>query len=202
MTPIDLFTTVHKGLRAALFGAAGRAARADFAEPEEAAAVVAEVRRALRFVDEHARLEEAWIVPVVARHCPELAAELRNDHVRSGGGGGELLRILDRFAGAPPAARLSLGRKVNERLAARIADELRHFEREELAANRVLWANCDDGELDALRRRIVATLAPERRIDWLELLLPAVNRREREELLRATVDAPFAAALPPGALPC
>lgn len=182
MTRIDLFTTVHKGLRALLFGTAQMAARAEFALPAEAAAVAAAILRLLGFLEEHAQHEEAEVLPLLARISPELAADLRSDHARDHGRERELARLANRLGRATESERISIGRRINDQLGLLIAEQLRHMEREELLANRVLWAHHDDEALAALHRRILQRIAPARLAEWLEILMPAVSRPEREAL--------------------
>ena len=182
MTRFDLFTTVHKGLRAALFGAVQQAGRADFTQTGEADAVAASVRRALSYLAEHAEHEAREIVPEIGRHSAELAADLGADHARTGGLEQQVLDLADRLAGAMSAERLSIGRRLSHRLAQLTAEHLRHMEREEVQANRVLWAHRTDEELAAIHGRIVAAIAPSRIAEWMELLLPAVNATEGEQL--------------------
>jgi hypothetical protein len=62
-------------------------------------------------------------------------------------------------------------------------EHLRHMEREEQEANRMLQAHRTDDELGALHQRIVGSIAPERVARWLELILPAASAPERRELL-------------------
>lgn len=183
MARIDLFTTIHKGLRAALFATAEAAARADFEQRAAADAVAAEVRHLLELLAEHAALEDAQIVSAVAQSCPQLAAELHGEHVRLAGRERELSRRVERLIASAPAARVAHGRKLVEELHRLVAEQLLHMEREELAANRQLWAHASDAELAQLHERIVAALPIERQLEWLALLLPAVNPTERAQLL-------------------
>ena len=192
MTRVDLFTTIHKGLRAALFRAAARVDRADFASPADAAAVAAEIGRLSAFLEEHALYEEREIVPVLARIAPEMAGDLLADRSRLRGLELELLRAAARLDRAEAAERRSLGRRLHDRIGLLIADHLRLMEREEVAVQRRLWANRSDVELGAIGCRFVDRLPPARIAAWLELLLPAVSEREREALAAGLLARPAA----------
>jgi hypothetical protein len=185
-TRLDLFGTVHKGLRAGMFGVTQQAAGCDFGVKAEAIEMAAAVGRLLGFLHEHADHEEREVLPEIARCCPELAADLRSDHVRVDGLERELERIAERMAGADAPTRVSLGRRLQERLWILVAEHLRHMEREEIQANRLLWANLGDEELAAVEARIVGSIAPPRLAEWMALILPAASAPERALLLAKT----------------
>src|SRR5262245_66690259 len=85
MDRLDLFTPLHKGLRAALFDAVRAAARADFRDDGEARTALAAVRETLAFLGEQAAHADAVIWPEVAAAGPELGASLRSDRARIAG---------------------------------------------------------------------------------------------------------------------
>lgn len=181
-TRFDLFTPIHKALRALLFDAMQQVARCDFALAPEAAAVAAALLRLSGFLAEHADHEERVILPEIARLSGELATDLRAAHARVGGLEHEVVRLAERLAGAAPKERLSLGRRLHDALGTLLAEQLLHLKREETELNRLLWAHRTDAELAALHERIVAAIPPARLQEWLALLLPAVNGPERRAL--------------------
>ncbi len=181
-TRFDLFTPVHKALRAALFDAMQQVARCDFALAPEAAAVAAALLRLSGFLSEHADHEDREILPEVARLSGELAADLQAAHARVGGLEHEVVRLAERLEGAPPVERLSLGRRLHDALGTLVAEQLLHMRREETEVNRLLWAHRTDAELVELHGRVVAAIPPARMQEWFALLLPAVNGPERRAL--------------------
>ncbi|BDG05298.1 hemerythrin domain-containing protein [Anaeromyxobacter oryzae] len=192
MSRVDLYGTVHKGIRGLLAGTAALAGRTDFARAEEAARAAAEVRRLLGFLDEHAHHEDTWVMPEVARIAPELHADLAADHVRTDGLHRELAGLAARVEGATEAERVSLGARIHERLWRLAAEHLRHMAREEADAQRVLWAHRTDEELGQLHGRLLASIPPARMAEWSAIILPALATRERAGML-----AGMRAAMPP-----
>lgn len=184
MQRTDLYTTIHKAIRAVLFDTSTRVARTAFADPAESAFAVARVRRLLGFLDEHAEHEDAVLMPEIAALAPEVHAALQADHTRVSGMQHEIAALCERFAGANADERHALGQRLQQRLHRLIAAQLAHLEREEVDANRVLQAHRSDAELQALNGRIVASIAPVRLAEWMELLLPELSASERGELLR------------------
>lgn len=198
MNRVDLYLTVHKGLRALMFAAVQRVGCADFACEREAAAAAAGLEELLCFLAEHAEHEDAAILPAVERIAPALASELHEEHVRTEGMALELAVLLRRLPGASQAERVALGRRIHERSLRLVAEHLRHMGREEDEANRALWAHHTDSELGAMEQRIVGSIPPERMADWLGFMLPAASRPERVQMLtgmRAAMPQPVFAEL-------
>lgn len=183
MQRVDLYTSVHKGLRTLFFQTLLEIARTDFAQADQARRAAGSLRRLLGFLHEHAEHEDEAILPELEQLAPELHAELRAEHARTGGLEGELEGLALRLAEAGPAERESLGARMHERLGLLAAEHLRHMAREEREANRVLWAHRSDAELAVIEGRIVGGIRPERLAEWLALMLPAVSRPERAALL-------------------
>jgi hypothetical protein len=183
MPRVDLFTTIHKALRAALFEAAAEVARADLRDPAAFAAVRARVGALLVLLEEHAEHEDALVFPVVAGAAPVLAADLAGEHGRLAGLQLELARLLERLERADDAERAALGARLHARMGALVAQHLAHMGREEDDANRILHAHRSDAELLELRARLQARLAPERLAVWMTHLLPAAAPAERALVL-------------------
>jgi hypothetical protein len=191
-TRLDLFSSVHKGLRAALFETATLVARTDFADADAAGSVASRCVMTLRFLEEHAEHEDAVVMPELAALAPELHVALQSDHARTDGLQREIAQLLERLARANAAERVSLGRRVHDRIWALAAEHVRHMQREEQEAMRMLWAHRSDAELQALHGRVLARIAPPRTAEWLALMLPAMSVPERAALigeLRAKVPA-------------
>ncbi len=182
MERMDLYTTVHKGLRAAMFEAALEVARTDFRDPAATEQTVAVLRRLSGFLDEHAEHEDRVIMPEIARLDPGLHVELEAEHTRVAGLGRELVLHLDRFACANAEERAALGKRLHLRMGRLVAEHLRHMEREESIANRVLWAHHTDAEIIELHERILAAIPPVRMVEWMEIILPAIDPGERATL--------------------
>jgi hypothetical protein len=197
-TRLDLFSNVHKGLRAALFETAALVARTDFASDGEAAVAAARCATTLRFLDEHTDHEDAVVMPELQALSPELHAALQSDHARTTGLERELGQLIERLERASVTERVSLGRRIHDRVWTLAAEHVRHMQREEQDAMRMLWAHRNDDELRAIHGRILARIAPPRTADWLALMLPAMSLSERAAVigeLRAKLPANVLGAL-------
>lgn len=195
MNRIDLYATVHKGVRAALVNAATLAARTDFAEAVEASVAAEAARFLVRHLEAHAAHEDREVLPALARVAPELHADLQADHARTDGLAHEVLATADRVEACPATERPSVGRRLHDQLWQLTAEHIRHMEREETQAMRALWAHYTDEELLAIHQRIVASIPPAALAEWGTVLLPALSLPERTAVL-----GPLVRSLPRQAL--
>lgn len=185
MQRFDLYTHIHKAIRALLFDTIEVVGRTDFRRADELAGTFATVRRTIRLTREHAEHEDREIHPILHRLAPEVAADLEAGHDRFDGVDMEVEKLLARMEGANTTSdeRVSLGRKLHDLLGPLVADHLLHMAMEEARANRLLWAHLNDDELLAIQDRILATIPPHEVSEWLELLIVAGNLTERAALL-------------------
>jgi hypothetical protein len=183
MDRLDLFTPLHKGLRAALFGAVRAAARADFRDDGETRAALAAAEETLAFLADQAAHAEAVLWPAIAAVGPELGASLRSDRVRVAGVERKCEELVARIREASGVARLALARRLHASLALLCAEHLVHMDRLETQANRLLWAHLADEDLRALEARILALIPPERLGAWLALVVPSCCAPERDAIL-------------------
>jgi hypothetical protein len=194
MARIDLFGTVHKGLRAELFGVVALAARTDFLVRAESARATAAVRRLAGLLAEHAEHEDAVVLPELAALVPELHAAIAADHGRLEALHGEVLALADRLdAAAAEAERDALGRRLHDRVARLAAEHLLHMRREEEEVSRALWAHRSDEALAVLHARIIGRIPAPRLATWLAVILGAASLPEQARLLasvRASVPDP------------
>ena len=144
---VDLFTLIHKGLRALLFDLSAAAARLDVERTDEVDALVARVDRGLGFLDEHAAHEDRHIMPVLRIVAPAVEAELAGEHRRLEALGSQVSELAYQLASAVAAERPPLAAGLCRLLNALTSGHLAHMEREEAEANHALWETVDDAEL-------------------------------------------------------
>lgn len=183
MRRMDMFTSVHKGLRSVLFDTARRVARNDFRDTTSAQRTAAAVQRLIGLLAEHADHEDRLVFPEVERLNAVVFAELHGDHVRVDGLQREVEQLAARLPQANEDERLSLGQRLHERMNRLVAEHLLHMDREETTANRILWAHRTDAELRSLHGSILRSIPPARMKEWAEIMLPALSPEERAPLL-------------------
>ena len=149
MSRVDLYTTVHKSLRARLFDVARRAGAIDGSDPRDTTAVLTLANEVLDDAEEHRKFEVAVIQPLIRNADPQAAAQLDGDH-------DELERLL-------AAVRDSMGNITGSEswlafyrcLNRFIAHLLAHFDEEE-ALMPMLWEKFSDDDLRGLVRGAAA----------------------------------------------
>jgi hypothetical protein len=179
---LDSLTPIHKALRRQLFETAVALARADFASPEETAEAARGVETCFGFLREHAEHEDRHVMPIVHERAPGLAEELAADHVALERDAIEIGSLFPKLTALDAAGRLALGVELVRRFQAYVAVQLRHMGREEREVLAVLWSHTDDAGLASLSARIVADIGPARMPAWGAIMMPALNRVERERL--------------------
>jgi hypothetical protein len=180
---VDLFTLIHKGLRAQLFDLALEVGRVDVTSVAAIDGVVAHVEATLDFLDEHGGHEDAHVFPALRTVAPDVFALLAADHRALDALHLEVGHAADALAAAaatdervPAAAHLA--RMVN----AMIAQHLAHMHREETAANAALQVALCDEELAAIRARIVGTIPSARYAEWRSMMRSALSPQEQRAL--------------------
>lgn len=183
----DLFSTVHKGVRHALFQTTSFVARTDFDDPSELAAAAREITTCLALLREHAELEDRFIFPALLTADRDLFASLAIDHTRLEQAAIDVESLLPRLAAAHDRA--AFGAELQRRCHTLTAEHLQHMAREEREVNGALWASHDDGELRAIHGQIVAAVPPDHRATWQTLLFAAISAPERRALEAAMAHA-------------
>ena len=182
---IDLFGPIHKGLRALLFGTAAALARADVTRDDDLDAVAAMAQRLIGFLREHSLHEDMHVLPLLAALDADLARALAGAHAQLDALQNELAALLARAQGAAAADRIVLAPRLTSLFHRLVAGHVAHMDQEEREALPVLWARCSDEALGGIRVRIVQSMTSARTLEWMQLVLPAINPNERAALTAA-----------------
>ncbi len=185
---VDLFTTIHKGVRALLFDAALEAARVDLSHACAVDRLVERVERLLGFLDEHARHEDTEIIPIVQRYDPKLAATLTAEHISQDAVHHAVERAARALALAPDGDRRPAATALSRMLNQLVSLHLIHMNHEETVVNAVLWGALGDPDLVAIRERIVGGIPSERYSQWRDVLAPALDPAERALVIGGAVE--------------
>jgi hypothetical protein len=175
----DLFTVIHKGLRALLFEAATEASRLDVASTSDVDALVARIECALSFLDEHAMIEDHHLLPTLRTVAPELAASLAAEHRILDELHHEVERAAESLVAADPPGRPGAAAALARQVLRLTAAHLAHMGREETEGNAALWSALEDAELAALRVRMARSVGPARHAEWVAMIHPALSPLER-----------------------
>lgn len=176
---VDLFTTIHKGVRSLLFETALEAARIELTSNHAVDLLDERIHRTLAFIDEHERHEDEQIVPVIALIDADLHAMLVRAHVELDAAHHEVARRARALALAPPHERSIANKQLLGALNRMTGRYLAHLDHEETTVNAVLWGALGDHELATIRKRIVESMSMARREEWRTILDRVVGPDER-----------------------
>ncbi len=191
---VDLYNTVHKGLRALLCETLVCVGATDPDNERSWRAAKSQALDLVSLCEQHLRDEDAFIEAAMAERIAHHAGETHADHahhleamtrIRAA------IALVDVRAGAERASAL---RELYLELSSFVADNLEHMRREETENNALLWAHFNDDELLAILRALLAVIPPEARHAFHRCMLPAMHHGERVEMLGAMrAGAPAAA---------
>jgi hypothetical protein len=160
-------------------------ARADVAH-DDLHAVATMGQRLIGFLREHSLHEDMHVLPVLAAHHADLARALAGAHAQLDALQNELGALLARAEAAAAADRISLAPRLTSLINRLVAGHVAHMDQEEREALPVLWARCSDEALRGIRACIVQSMTSARTLEWMQLVLPAINPDERAALTAAS----------------
>ena len=186
----DLFTLIHKALRAGVLSLDIAAGRIDWRDAGEVEGFRRRWDQVATLVRSHAGHEERHVWPLLERKQPGSVAELGVGHDPIDAELDATEKLLGEVvAEATPAAGLTFYRALN-RLVQHL---LEHFGAEEPAAIELLWALCTDAEIAACRAALMADIPTEEAAWTFDLMLQATTVEELRPVvgsLRASMPEP------------
>lgn len=182
----DIYTGIHKAIRALLFDIAATVRTTDAASAEETSAVAARLAHVVELVEEHGRHEEQFIHPQVAAVEPALVADLESAHAALDGLLDQLRAALHDLAQVDDDGRPGAWAAVDRTLSRWVGGHLQHMADEEERILPATWAWFDDAAIVAMRTKIQLDTAPERYVEWLHWFARGMSRPEVLALLRAS----------------
>jgi hypothetical protein len=177
---LDLYSTIHKGLRLFMGDMLARLGRLDLGDPVELETTLAQLGELLALCHQHVVHENQFVHTAIEARRPGASSRIEGEHAQH----------LDTIAalGADAAALRALpdavaAHRLYRQFALFVAENLHHMSVEETAHNQALWAAYSDAELLDLHQRLVAAIAPAEMAVVMRWMLPAINPTERAELL-------------------
>lgn len=178
----DLYTAIHKGLRAWMSDALMLAGRVDPFDATELDDFAGKLRALLRVCRKHLEHENKYVHSAMERAIPGTSGQIAAEHVHHEE---ELARIETALAGLERAewtARPAAAQRLYRHLVLFVAENFVHMNREETAHNAVLWSTHTDLELAEIEQTIVASLSPDEMAEILRQMVPAISAPERAAL--------------------
>lgn len=191
MSSVDLFTGIHKAIRAMLFDLAQTVQTVDVEDPARRAALRQDIETLFGFLQEHGDSEDQLIFPLAAQDEPQLAAALDAEHHSH-------ITLAERILAETAA--LESAADARERQAALAvlrrsvhdftAGQLTHMNREEREMLPATQRVASDEQLRAVLGTILGGITIERHAAWMRWMLPSLTPQELDTLLRGLAAAP------------
>lgn len=179
MQRYNIFSQVHKGLRALLYHTANTLQQTDFGNAHEADPVMKQVTDAMDLFDRHAISEDNFIHPAIERFEPGVTALFREKHREQQVLGNRIRTLVQMFIhNFSTEERVLLGGAVRFAFVEFLTARLEQMAKEEDVLNNLLWANYSDEELRATTRQIVAQMAPAEMGKFCRWMLHGLNNSE------------------------
>lgn len=180
---VDMYRSVHKGIRRLLSALLAQAGTTDFADQAEVAALEAAMHDAFALLASHARHEDAFIMPLARPYDAALIERLDVEHH----GHEAAFSALEARIRAIREGRAEGPRTGHELVVAlsRLAAELmQHMADEEERVQPLLWRTHDDATLARVEGELVASIAPPTLMAFLAHMIPAMSAPERVGFVR------------------
>lgn len=196
---LDMYTGIHKALRAAMTDTLLALGRMDPDDGPEVTQVSQRVLDLLGMCLSHLGHENEFVHTAIEARAAGASEQVAHDHLEHVQHVETLRAQVTTLLKAGPAQRAGVAQELYRALALFVADNFQHMHIEETAHNAVLWSRYTDAELADIHGALVASIPPAEMMATLRWLVPFMNPAERTALLadmRAHAPEPaFAAAL-------
>jgi len=190
----DLYYAVHKGIRLANARLLTALGQSDPADPAQIDTVLAQLAAHLEMSYAHLKHENAKIHAAVDARLPGGADHADEDHEHHLEAFSALRTLAEALAVADDASRPAVLRRLYQRFALFMADDLQHMHEEETRLMPLIAQNFTADEVAGIEHAIVSSIAPEVMIPFMKFMLGAATRSERIAQVQG-----MQAAMPPEA---
>lgn len=199
MGHVDVFTTVHKAIRALIYDLSMMLQTADFTDERARNACLAGLEHFLELLHEHAGYEDRTVFAATHRFEPQMIDTLEEEHHQIAA---HLEQLHKRIAGVKAAKTdqewIESGAELNRSANTFIAFYLGHLAHEEDTVLPATLKYFNDDELMGMRAEVQRAATPARFAEWMRWMYPSVNINELTEMfrtLKAHAPPPFFEAM-------
>ena len=180
---MDMYTGIHKAIRACMADALLNLGRADVQDECELDDVTGRVLDLLALSQSHLRHENDFVHRAIEARAAGGSAAIAHDHGEHEQHIATLQAATQALRAAAPELRQPAANLLYRELAGFIAENFRHMAVEETAHNALLWEHYTDSELVDIHDALVASIPPQEMMRVARWLVPFLNPAERAALL-------------------
>lgn len=176
---IDLFTPIHKAIRALLYDMGTQLQAADFGSGQESSETLNRMEHILELLEEHARHEDQFIFPEIEKVAPGSTIESEDEHRQYAQKVERLhLQMAKIRHLTAPAKRIAASEVLNRIYTDFMGFYLMHMNHEEETVLPASQQKLSNEQLAAIRVKVQLDTAPDRYTEWLHWMLPSLNIHE------------------------
>ncbi|MBN9026704.1 MAG: hypothetical protein J0H20_14155 [Rhizobiales bacterium] len=204
-TRYNLYASIHKGLRRAQAQLMMRLGAIDPLNDTDVAGLIRDMRLMVTMGRKHLHHENIFIHTEIEQRRTGATERLADDHDHHERDFDELETRLRQIEAAPASRRSPMLRALYLRYTEFLAHDYEHMIEEETETLSLLHRHFTDGELAAIEGRIVGSVDPDMMMEFIRIMIPAMNPAERLGMLggmKAAMPVPvFAAVVDMGVKP-
>jgi hypothetical protein len=180
----DLYSAVHKGLRAALGHVLTAVGATDPDDERAWSTTTAELEAVLALLSRHLREEDEFLEDAIDRRAPRGGTSTRDEHVEHEAAIASIRAAVARVSASPPSRRRELASSLYRDLAVFVGESLLHMEREERENMALLHGAYTDAELLAILGALLAQIPPDAMAGFHRWMIPSLHHGERLAMLQ------------------
>ena len=179
----DMYYAVHKGLRLANARMLVRLGQADAADAASVASALKALRDHLAMGLSHLTHENAQIHTAIEERCPGASDHAADDHAHHEEAFAELEALARAVEAAPREALPMALRRLYQRFALFVAEDLEHMHEEETQIMPLLMTHFSAEERAGIEHRIVSNIPFEKNVLFMRCMIPALPMSERRAMV-------------------
>ena len=182
---LDLYTPIHKALRAFMSDTLVRRGSMDVGDDDERRRTLDQVDLLLAQMKSHLDHENHFVQTAIEARSPGAASRTAHDHLDHLENICNLEDECSALRGARPEQRAGLALSLYRHLGAFIAENLEHMLVEERENNAALWAHYSDAELAQVHDLLLASIPPAEMLQSTRWLVVALSIAELAPMFAA-----------------
>jgi hypothetical protein len=179
----DMYYAVHKGIRLANARMLIRLGQADAADAESVASALRLLREHLVMGLSHLTHENAQIHTAIEERCPGASDHAADDHAHHELAFADLEGLAQAVERARDADRPMALRRLYQRFALFVAEDLEHMHVEETQIMPLLMAHFTAEERAGIEHRIVSNIPFEKNVLFMRCMIPALPMSDRKAMI-------------------